>query len=136
EPVLVQDRTPAELEAVRTAYEALAAEAGSTRLLVQTYFGDVDEAYHTLAALPVAAIGLDFRRGKRNAELVRQHGLPGGKYLVAGVVDGRNVWINDLDASVALLQELGGRVGGDRVIVSTSCSLMHVPLALERENRL
>ncbi|MGE0135939.1 MAG: 5-methyltetrahydropteroyltriglutamate--homocysteine S-methyltransferase, partial [Dehalococcoidia bacterium] len=136
EPTLVQDRTPEDLAALRTAYEALAAESGDTKLLIQTYFGDVDQAYHTLAALPVAAIGLDFRRGRRNADLVRQHGLPGGKYLMAGVVDGRNVWINDLDASLALLKELRARVGEDRVVVSSSCSLMHVPLALERETAL
>jgi 5-methyltetrahydropteroyltriglutamate--homocysteine methyltransferase len=133
EPVLVQDRTPAELEALRTAYEALAAEVAGTdtRLIVQTYFGDVDESYTALAALPVAGIGLDFHRGQRNRELVRQHGLPNGKYLFAGVVDGRNVWLNDMDASIALLRELRARVGDDHVVVSTSCSLQHVPLALE-----
>ena len=138
EPVLVQDRTPAELAALRTAYEAFAAEvAGSeTRLWVQTYFGDVDESYHALTELPVAAIGLDFHRGHRNREMVRRNGLPADKYLVAGVVDGRNVWINDLDASLALLRDLGERVGDDRVIAATSCSLMHVPLALERETVL
>lgn len=136
EPVLVQDRTPDELAALRTTYDALAAEAGDTRLLVQTYFGDVDAAYHALTALPVAAIGLDFVRGRRNLELVRAHGLPGGKFLAAGVVDGRNVWRNDLDASTALLRELGTLVGPDRVIVSTAGSLQHVPLTLERETRL
>jgi 5-methyltetrahydropteroyltriglutamate--homocysteine methyltransferase len=136
EPVLVQDRTPEELAALRSAYEALAAEAGATRLLVQTYFGDVDAAYHALAALPVAAIGLDFVRGRRNLELVRRHGLPGGKFLAAGVVDGRNIWRNDLDASAALLRELGSLVGADRVIASTAGSLQHVPLTLERETRL
>ena len=148
EPSLVLDRAPAELDALRTAYEALSAaaapEEGSAddsagsgvKLIVQTYFGDVDESYRTLAALPVAAIGLDFHRGQRNAELVRLHGLPDGKYLVAGVVDGRNVWINDLAASLELLEELGSIVGGDRLIVGSSCSLLHAPIELERENRL
>ncbi|MBM4414918.1 MAG: 5-methyltetrahydropteroyltriglutamate--homocysteine S-methyltransferase [Chloroflexi bacterium] len=136
EPVLVQDRTPEELTALSGAYAALAAEAGETQLLVQTYFGDVDAAYPALTALPVAAIGLDFVRGRRNLELVRAHGLPGGKFLAAGVVDGRNVWRNDLDASRALLAELGTLVGPDRVIVSTAGSLQHVPLTLERETRL
>lgn len=136
EPVLVQDRTPEELTALSGAYAALAVEAGETQLLVQTYFGDVDAAYPALTALPVAAIGLDFVRGRRNLELVRAHGLPGGKFLAAGVVDGRNVWRNDLDASRALLAELGTLVGPDRVIVSTAGSLQHVPLTLERETRL
>ena len=140
EPALVLDRTPAELEALRGAYETLAAAAGPAegglRLLVQTYFGDLDESYPALASLPVAAIGLDFHRGRRNADLVRRHGLPDGKLLVAGVVDGRNVWINDLDASLRLLEELGTLVGPERLVVSTSCSLQHVPIEAEREDRL
>ncbi|MFN8638124.1 MAG: 5-methyltetrahydropteroyltriglutamate--homocysteine S-methyltransferase [Dehalococcoidia bacterium] len=136
EPVLVQDRTPAELEALTTAYRALAAAAGDTKLLVETYFGDVDEAFAALTSLPVAGIGLDLHRERRNLDLLRKHGLPGGKYLAAGVIDGRNVWINDLGASQRLLAELGELVGPDRVIVSTSCSLMHAPMELTRENRL
>jgi 5-methyltetrahydropteroyltriglutamate--homocysteine methyltransferase len=135
EPTLVQDRTPAELAALRTAYDRLAAAAGGTQLIVQTYFGEVDEAFHTLTALPVAAIGLDFVRGPRNLALVRRHGLR-GKTLVAGVVDGRNVWINDLDRSLATLRDLRAAVGDQRVIVSTSCSLLHTPIELTQERRL
>ena len=136
EPVLVQDRTPGELDALTCAYERLTEAAGDTKLLVQSYFGDVDEAYGTLAALPVAAIGLDLVRGRRNLGLLQRHGLPGGKYVVAGVVDGRNVWINDLDASLATLREVEAAVGDDRVVVGTSCSLLHVPLELELETDL
>ena len=137
EPVLVQDRTAAELAALTRAYVRLAEAAGpTTKLLVQTYFGDVDEAYRTLADLPVAAIGLDLVRGRRNLGLLQQHGLPDGKHVVAGVVDGRNVWINDLAASLATLGEVGAAVGADRVIVGSSCSLLHVPLELELETQL
>ncbi|MDP6606153.1 MAG: 5-methyltetrahydropteroyltriglutamate--homocysteine S-methyltransferase [Dehalococcoidia bacterium] len=136
EPVLVQDRTAAELDALRTAYETLAPHVGDAKLLVTTYFGDVDEAYPVLTALPVDAIGLDLHCGQRNAGLVRDHGLPDGKVLVAGVVDGRNVWINDLAGSLGLLGELRSLVGDDRLIVSTSCSLIHTPIEVERENRL
>ena len=136
EPVLVQDRTPEELAALTRAYERLAAAAGSTKLLVNTYFGDVDEAYRTLAELPVAAIGLDLVRGRRNLGLLQRFGLPGGKHVVAGVVDGRNVWLNDLGASLATLREIGAAVGEDRVIVGASCSLLHVPIELDLETDL
>ena len=136
EPVLVQDRSSEELAALSTAYETLAEHAGETKLLVTTYFGDVDEAYPALAALPVQAIGLDFHRGRRNADLVRRNGLPGDKYLVAGVVDGRNVWINDLAGSLELLGDLGTLVGVDRLIVASSCSLIHTPIDIAREDRL
>ena len=136
EPVLVQDRSPEDLAALAMAYDRLAAAAGGTKLLVQTYFGDVDESFGALVALPVAAIGLDLVRGRRNLGLLQRHGLPGGKHVVAGVVDGRNVWINDLDASLATLREVGAAVGDDRVIAGTSCSLLHVPLELELETGL
>ncbi|NIR60227.1 MAG: 5-methyltetrahydropteroyltriglutamate--homocysteine S-methyltransferase, partial [Gammaproteobacteria bacterium] len=89
---------------LRETYETLAPAAGDARLLLSTYFGDVDEAFHTLVKLPVAAIGLDLRRGRRNAELVRRHGLA-GKHLVAGVVDGRNVWRADLRSALRELIE-------------------------------
>ena len=135
EPVLVQDRDPRELAALPGAYEALAASSGDARLLVQTYFGDVDEAFHTLRGLPVAGIGLDFRRGRRNAELVRRHGL-GGKHLVAGVVDGRNIWRADLRAALGELRGLRAVVGEDRLIVGSSCSLLHVPIDAAREGEL
>jgi len=135
EPTLVQDRTAAELAVLRRAYERLVAAADSAKIVVQTYFGEVDEAYHALTALPVAAIGLDFVRGSRNLAQVRRHGLR-GKYLFAGVVDGRNVWINDLDRSLETLRELRTLAGADRVVVSTSCSLLHVPIELTQERPL
>ena len=136
EPVLVRDRAPAELGALAAAYGRIADAAGGTRLLVQTYFGDVDEAFGALAALPVDAIGLDLVRGRRNLGLLQRHGLPGGKHVVAGVVDGRNVWINDLGASLATLREVAAAVGGDRVIAGVSCSLLHVPIELDLETGL
>ncbi len=135
EPVLVQDRDPRELAALGDAYQALAPASGDAGLLVQTYFGDVGEAFHTLRGLPVAAIGLDLRRGRRNTELVRRHGLA-GKHLVAGVVDGRNIWRTDLRAALAELRELRAVVGKDRLIVGSSCSLLHVPMDAMREDRL
>ena len=135
EPTLVQDRTPAELDALRRAYERLAAAAGDTQVVVQTYFGEVDEAFHVLTSLPIAGIGLDFVRGPRNLQQVRRSGLR-GKHLFAGVVDGRNVWINDLASSLDTLRELRTLVGEDRVVVSTSCSLLHTPIELKQERRL
>jgi 5-methyltetrahydropteroyltriglutamate--homocysteine methyltransferase len=135
EPTLVQDRTREELTALGATLGRLAAASGDTKLLVQTYFGDVDAAYHTLLDAPIDGIGLDLARGQRNLDLMRRHGAR-GKYLAAGVVDGRNVWINDLGASRGTLEELRDIVGADRLLVSTSCSLMHVPIELDREDEL
>ncbi|MDQ3575390.1 MAG: 5-methyltetrahydropteroyltriglutamate--homocysteine S-methyltransferase [Actinomycetota bacterium] len=135
EPVLVQDRTDAELEAFRTAYERLGATPRRPKLLVKTYFDHVGAALPLLGGLPVEGIGLDFHRGGHNHQLM--HDQDGGletKTLFAGVVDGRNVWINDLGASLDLLEHLAGHAGD--LVVSTSCSLQHTPIDLDAETDL
>ncbi|MEE4496000.1 5-methyltetrahydropteroyltriglutamate--homocysteine S-methyltransferase [Streptomyces sp. BE230] len=127
EPALVQDRTPAELDAVARAYRLLGTADDRPKLLVASYFGRLGAALPVLARTPVDGIALDFTEsGAANlADLAAVGGLP-GKRLVAGIVSGRNIWINDLEKSLATLGTLLGLAG--RVDVSASCSLLHVPL--------
>ncbi|WP_326674034.1 5-methyltetrahydropteroyltriglutamate--homocysteine S-methyltransferase [Streptomyces sp. NBC_01257] len=127
EPALVQDRTPAELDAVARAYRLLGGADDRPKLLVASYFGRLGEALPVLARTPVEGLALDFTEsGAANlADLAAAGGLP-GKRLVAGIVSGRNIWINDLEKSLATLGTLLGLAG--RVDVSASCSLLHVPL--------
>jgi 5-methyltetrahydropteroyltriglutamate--homocysteine methyltransferase len=127
EPALVLDLTSDQLAAVERAYAVLAGAKGTAKLLLQTAYGHVGEAYPTLAALPVDAIGLDFVRGPQNLDFITQHGFAGDKWLVAGVVDGRNVWTNDLAASLDLLGRIQEHVPAERLMISASCSLQHVP---------
>ncbi|MFD8067016.1 5-methyltetrahydropteroyltriglutamate--homocysteine S-methyltransferase [Streptomyces parvulus] len=127
EPALVQDRTPAELNAAERAYRELGALTDRPKLLVASYFDRLGDALPVLAKAPVEAIALDFTEAAAdNLEaLAAVGGLP-GKRLVAGVVNGRNVWINDLQKSLSTLGTLLGLA--DRVDVAASCSLLHVPL--------
>ncbi|MFF2364150.1 5-methyltetrahydropteroyltriglutamate--homocysteine S-methyltransferase [Streptomyces sp. NPDC058122] len=127
EPALVQDRTPAELDAAAHAYDALGSLTDRPKLLVASYFGRLGDALPVLAKAPVDGLALDFTdAGAANLDaLAAVGGLP-GKRLVAGVVNGRNIWINDLGKSLATLGTLLGLA--DRVDVSASCSLLHVPL--------
>ena len=134
EPAFVGDRSEAELAALGRALERLSAVERRPRLLVSTYFDHAGEAVPVLAGSGVEGVGLDFVRGPRNVELLRQAGGLSGKALFAGVVDGRNVWINDLQRSLTLLRELQGLAG--EIVVSTSCSLLHVPLDLDAEPAL
>ncbi|MEU6736427.1 5-methyltetrahydropteroyltriglutamate--homocysteine S-methyltransferase [Streptomyces physcomitrii] len=134
EPALVQDRSPAELNAAARAYRDLGALTDRPRLLIASYFDRLGEALPVLAKSPVEGLALDFT-GPAAAnldDLAAAGGLP-GKRLVAGIVDGRNVWINDHEKSLAVLGTLLGLA--DRVDVAASCSLLHVPLdtAAERE---
>jgi len=135
EPCLVQDRSPAELAALEHAYRQLADNAADVKLLVQTYFGDVGNAYSALARLPVAGVGLDFVHGD-NIALLRRHGFPSDRILSAGVVDGRNIWVNDLEGSLEALDGIIEHVPADRLIIAPSCSLLHVPFDSERETEL
>ncbi len=134
EPVLVADRTAEELAALRSAYARLGAVKARPRLAVSTYFGHVGDALAVLAGLPVEGLGLDFCAGPENLDGLVQLGGLGDKTLLAGVVDGRNVWANDLEATLGLLGALRELAG--QVVVSTSCSLAHVPVSLRLEDGL
>src|SRR3954451_9220228 len=143
EPCFVQDVGERELDALRLAYEELAKTHERTRICVKTYFDHVGEAYGVLRDLPVEGIGLDFHRGSpdldrqmvregpKNVELVATEGSLEDKWLFAGIVDGRNVWINELEHSLDLLGGLRDRC--KELVVSTSCSLLHTPLDLDNE---
>ncbi|MFJ8043564.1 5-methyltetrahydropteroyltriglutamate--homocysteine S-methyltransferase [Kitasatospora sp. NPDC096147] len=134
EPALVQDRTPAELNAATRVFRDLGALADRPRILAATYFDRAGEALKVLAKAPIEGVALDFT-GPAAAnldDLAAAGGLP-GKRLVAGVVDGRNIWINDLEKSLTTLATLLGLA--DRVDIAASCSLLHVPIdaAAERD---
>ncbi|UCF81216.1 MAG: 5-methyltetrahydropteroyltriglutamate--homocysteine S-methyltransferase [Acidobacteriota bacterium] len=137
EPCLVQDRSSEELEALKRTYQALAEAKGGVKILVATYFGHVGDAYDALAVLPVDGVAFDLVRGRRNLDFLREKGFPREKTFVAGVVDGRNVWLNDLEASLGLLQDARKHgVAGERLAVAPSCSLLHVPVDADQESAL
>ena len=131
EPCFVMDRSERALDALRLACEELAGARERPRLLVKTYFDHAGDAFDVLANAPVDGIGLDLHRGPHNVELIAKHGGIEDKTLFAGIVDGRNVWINDLERSIELLGGLRERCG--ELAVSTSCSLLHSPYDLDEE---
>lgn len=112
EPTLVLDLEPHKLQAFTAAYSDLASSLSGLNVLVETYFADIPaDAYKTLTSLPgVTAFGVDLVRGAKTADLIKG-GFPSGKYLFAGVVDGRNIWANDLTASLITLNGLENVVG-------------------------
>jgi 5-methyltetrahydropteroyltriglutamate--homocysteine methyltransferase len=134
EPVLAADRTDQELAALARVYGRLGSLPQRPSLLVSTYFGEIGDALPVLAASPVEAIGLDFAAAPGNREALAAAGGIGAKTLFAGVIDGRNVWRADLPAVVSLCVSLLGLAA--QVNVSTSCSLLHVPLDLGAETSL
>ncbi|MEO3828234.1 5-methyltetrahydropteroyltriglutamate--homocysteine S-methyltransferase [Actinomadura sp. B10D3] len=135
EPALVEDRTSEEIDALARAYAGLGRLTSRPRLMVATYFGRVGvDALRVLAKSRVEAVGLDFVAGPENVDVLASVGGLPRKTLVAGVVDGRNVWRTDQRRARATCASLLGLV--DRLVVSTSCSLMHVPIDLDAETSL
>ena len=134
EPTLAQDRTAEDLAALRSCYERLGAVSGRSKIVVKTYFDHVGEAYPILSRLPVEGIGLDFVAGPSNEDLVVAQGGLEDRTLFAGVVDGHNIWINDLDKTLSLLGRLQGHC--QELVIANSCSLQHVPLDSGHEHKL
>ncbi|MBO0472376.1 5-methyltetrahydropteroyltriglutamate--homocysteine S-methyltransferase [Enterococcus ureasiticus] len=133
EPALVLDLSPAEVQQFKGLYQTLLAKKGNLNILVQTYFGDVRDAYQELIALPFDGIGLDFVEGRKTVELLQEYGFPNDKLLFAGVVNGKNIWKNNYQETLTLLEKI--QPFGD-IVLNTSCSLLHVPFTLANESIL
>ncbi len=132
EPALVTDINPDAPALAEAVYTVLGAVSNRPAIHVATYFGDPGAALAGLARTPVEAIGVDLVAGANTAVAA----VPelAGKMLVAGIVDGRNVWRTDLEAALGKLATLLGSAAS--VAVSTSCSTLHVPYSLEPETEL
>ncbi|CAM2875371.1 5-methyltetrahydropteroyltriglutamate--homocysteine S-methyltransferase [Skermania piniformis] len=130
EPVLVTDLSESDLASVRSVYQRFTAVAERPAILVATYFGSPGPALAELAATDVEGVALDFVAGTTVDDVAALPALT-GKLVVAGVVDGRNIWRTDLDQALATASTL---LGSSRsVAVATSCSLLHVPYTLDAE---
>lgn len=134
EPALVKDLTEKEINLFERLYQHLLSEKYGIKVLLQTYFGDVRDCYENLIQLDVDGIGLDFLEGRKNLELIAQKGFPKDKLLFAGLVNGKNIWKCDYEKVLSTLKEIQTQAG--QVVLSTSCSLLHVPYTLENEVRL
>lgn len=128
EPSLVKDLDEKELALFKALYEPLLLQKGKLKVLAQTYFGDVRNAYDVLLKLPFDGIGLDFVEGRKTLELV-ERGFDDGKVLFAGVVNGKNIWRNNYQKTLDLLKKLNVQ----NLVLTTSCSLLHVPYTVASE---
>lgn len=134
EPALVMDLSADDIAFLNRIYGEILVAKGRTKVLLQTYFGDLRDCYQEVTSLPFDGIGLDFIEGKQSLELVKRFGFPVDKTLFAGVVNGKNIWRNNYNQTLLILDEL--RKTGANIVLSTSCSLLHVPYTLINENSL
>ena len=134
EPYLVHDLTANDLRLFQDLYSAILNKKEKTKILVQTYFGDVRDIYSVLQTLNFDGIGLDFVEGRKTLDLVKEHGFSPVKKLFAGVVNGKNIWKNNYEKTLSILNTLKEK--DIQPVVSTSCSLLHVPYTVENETKL
>ncbi|WP_336335422.1 5-methyltetrahydropteroyltriglutamate--homocysteine S-methyltransferase [Pseudomonas putida] len=132
EPILVLDLPQEWKNAYERAYNIL--QRTPLKKLIATYFGGLEENLGLAANLPVDGLHIDLVRAPEQYPTILDR-LPAYKVLSLGVVNGRNVWACDLEKAVAVLQHAAERLG-DRLWVAPSCSLLHSPVDLAREDKL
>jgi 5-methyltetrahydropteroyltriglutamate--homocysteine methyltransferase len=132
EPILVTELDADWRQAFNLAYDQL--KASRVKLLVATYFGQLQENRSLAANLPVAGLHVDAINGHADIPPLIDL-LPAHKVLSLGVINGRNIWKTDLTAVLDWLEPLAKRLG-DRLWIAPSCSLLHVPVDLNSEQKL
>lgn len=134
EPALVWDMEESDIALFHKIYDGILSCKKHSHILLQTYFGDVRDIYQDLIQMPFDGIGLDFIEGKETLNLVNTYGFPQDKQLFVGLVNGKNIWKNCFDKTLKVLQTLNDKK--IKAVLSTSCSLLHVPYTLKHEHKI
>ncbi len=129
EPSLVKDLTADEKALFLNIYQTLLADKKGLQVLIQTYFGDVRDIYTELTNLPVDAIGLDFVEGKETRRTCLQQASQLTRPFTLVSSNGKNIWRNHYEKSLAILDA----IPAENVVLTTSCSLLHVPFTTANE---
>jgi len=130
EAYFVTNPTDNDLKLLKKVYDKLGELAN---IFVATYFEHSSEANEVLASTPIKGVFLDFVAGKENNinPLIKA-----GKFIGIGIVNGRNVWVNDIEKSVEFLKGVAKGYDKDKILVGSSCSLLHVPYTLKYETKM
>ena len=128
EPAFVMELSREEIGWIKRTYYRMGSKNLNINLF--TYYDSVD-FLKDLYDLPVKAIGLDFINGKGNLANLREYGFPREKTLIAGVVNGRNIWRTDIGKTIELLKELSRYT--ENLVISNAAPLYHLPITIETE---
>ncbi len=136
EPVLALDLSEEQKKAFTLAYEEITRAVPDMNIWLTTYFEGLRDNTELAFSLPVPAVHVDLARAPEQLDdciaAAKQH----DKMLTLGLVDGRNIWRNNLSASLARLEKAAETLGKDMVSVSASCSLLHSPVDLDLETAM
>jgi 5-methyltetrahydropteroyltriglutamate--homocysteine methyltransferase len=135
EPLFVKDIDSKILSLIKPVYDALCSVTSNIKVVVSTYFEHSNEATKILINTPIWALALDFIYGNKNIEAL-EFINNSNKVLIAGVIDGRNIWKSNFNDKLNLLELISKTIKKENLIVSTTCSLLHVPFCLKYEDNL
>jgi 5-methyltetrahydropteroyltriglutamate--homocysteine methyltransferase len=136
EPCLVTDLPAEAREVYKTAYAELAKASPKIKLFLATYFGALGDNTELAFSLPVNSVHIDLVRAPQQLDACLEAAAKNGKEISLGLVDGRNIWRNNLSASLQVVEKATLRLGKDKVAVAGSCSLLHTPIDLDLEDTL
>lgn len=119
--------------AITEVYETIAKKG--IKAIVTTFFEHSNELTEVLLSTSIYGIGLDFLAGSKNTQSLESI-AKSDKVLYAGVIDGRNIWVADLDSKLKSLESIAAIVPKNRIVLSTSCSLLHVPFGKDDESKI
>ncbi len=134
EPFLVTDLAADAVKAYSAAYQQIRKFAGDIKLHLATYFDALEDNTGLAFSLDVDSVHVDLVRASQFENVLKA--VKPHQSLSLGLVDGRNIWINDLENSIATAKKAVDALGADRVIVASSCSLIHSPVDLKNEDKL
>ncbi|QTD37080.1 5-methyltetrahydropteroyltriglutamate--homocysteine S-methyltransferase [Polaribacter batillariae] len=133
EPFLALDLTEKEQHTVKQVYKQIQEKFPKLKIIVATYFEGLQDNLNLAVNLPVETLHIDLVRNPNQLKEVLDN-TPKKVSISLGIVDGRNVWKNDYRESLATIKKAVNVLGQERVFISTSCSLLHVPCDLDSEN--
>ena len=135
EPIFVTDRAAELASKIIPIYDTLASVADNVKIIFMTYFEHANEAVAQVVKSKIWAIGLDFVHAACQEEALKLLSNS-NKVLFAGLIDGRNVWVSNLDAKAEIVNKIKTFIPDERLYIGTSCSLLHVPYTLKYEENL
>ena len=133
EPCLAGDLTHPEQQLYRAVLTELFGSFPSIKFVLTSYFDGIEKQIEWVKCLPLEVLHLDLVRAPEQLDLFLGK-IPKFLTLSLGLVDGRNIWANNLQESVEIIRKTAEKIGTDRIILAPSCSLLHVPYNLENEN--
>ncbi|MDR0392063.1 MAG: 5-methyltetrahydropteroyltriglutamate--homocysteine S-methyltransferase [Planctomycetaceae bacterium] len=135
EPILCTDLSNETKNAFQKTYQKLNDNLKNSKILLTTYFGALEDNLDLALSSGCGGLHIDLVRGNSQLDAVAKK-LPTEMILSAGVIDGRNIWRADLSSALKKLWQIQAEIGRERIVVASSCSLLHCPVDLNNETKI